>query len=360
VKKKVVFVGAFNKNTTNIGGQLFACTSLVESELSDVIRWRLIDTTAETNQFRSKWNRSYYAAARLVNFLWSLVSFRPASVLIFFAHRGSFLEKGLMAVLAKMTGKKVILCGRSGLLITDITTSNFWRRFARTIFRWADVVVCQSIGWERFFIANLGAVTRYRVISNWISTGQYEDVRRMRNTEISGGNISILFLGWVTKDKGIFELLTAFSKLKGDNLRLIIAGDGDELESARAEARRLGIGNITTFPGWVKGDAKRDWLMQADVFVLPSYYEGLPNSLLEAMASAIAVVATRVGGIPDLVTDGHNGFLVDAKDPDDLADKIQMLVDDSRKRRLFAERGYEHVLNNHSLRAAVSAFKEIL
>jgi glycosyltransferase involved in cell wall biosynthesis len=86
----------------------------------------------------------------------------------------------------------------------------------------------------------------------------------------------------------------------------------------------------------------------------------LPNSLLEAMASAIAVVATRVGGIPDLVTDGHNGFLVDAKDPDDLADKIQMLVDDSRKRRLFAERGYEHVLNNHSLRAAVSAFKEIL
>ena len=120
----------------------------------------------------------------------------------------------------------------------------------------------------------------------------------------------ILFLGRLHRDKGIFDLVDALSRLRADvpDLRLVCAGAGDRRPVARY-AERLGIADAVRFTGWVGPSGKRALLETAAVFALPSYSEGVPLSLLEAMAAGTPVVASAVGGIPDAVVDGTSGLL---------------------------------------------------
>jgi glycosyltransferase involved in cell wall biosynthesis len=125
----------------------------------------------------------------------------------------------------------------------------------------------------------------------------------------------VLFLGRLERDKGIFDLLEAVAVLRVSipDIRLVCAGEGN-LESVARYARRLGIEDSVSLPGWIGPAEKQSLMSVATVFVLPSYAEGLPMSLLEAMAAGVPVVATAVGGIPDVVTDGVDGLLFNPGD----------------------------------------------
>jgi glycosyltransferase involved in cell wall biosynthesis len=362
-KKRVTFVGAFDdRNKQNAGGQLFACTSLVKSKLSEAITWDLIDTTASTNQERGFVERSTKAILRIWKFVYSLFRFKPQTVLIFFAHGGSFIEKGIMALIAKLMGKRVVVCPRAGQLIEHITLHRFWKKFARLVFSAADVVVCQSGSWKLFFEEQVGFKShlKYTVIRNWILTHQYDENFVQRHKLANASTIKILFLGWVIKDKGIFELLDAFNQLQSPSVRLWIAGDGPELEAAKAKVSELKLSEVVHFYGWVFNDQKMQLLKEADIFVLPSYAEGMPNAVLEAMASGIPVVATTVGGIPDLIKDNVNGFLVKPGDANMLAEKITLLINDAEKRKSFSESAHVYSKENHSVEAAIESFRQIL
>jgi glycosyltransferase involved in cell wall biosynthesis len=139
--------------------------------------------------------------------------------------------------------------------------------------------------------------------------------------------VRILFLARIAPNKGIGELLDAFAQvLKGDpSLVLAIAGDG-ELEKAKNRARELGISDSVEFHGWVDTEKKRALLRSSAIFVLPSYAEGLPMALLEAMGAGIAVIATNVGGVPDAVTDGLNGLLIAPKDTPGLVAALEKAI----------------------------------
>jgi glycosyltransferase involved in cell wall biosynthesis len=121
----------------------------------------------------------------------------------------------------------------------------------------------------------------------------------------------VLFLGRMEATKGIFDLLQSVAALRAalPDVRLVCAGDGDRHAVARY-AERLGIADAVKFTGWVGPSGKRALLESAAVFVLPSYSEGLPMSLLEAMAAGVPVIASPVGGIPEVVVDGVSGYLV--------------------------------------------------
>lgn len=121
----------------------------------------------------------------------------------------------------------------------------------------------------------------------------------------------VLFLGRMQAAKGIFDLLQAVAALRPavPDVRLVCAGDGDRHAVARY-AERLGIADAVKFTGWVGPSGKRALLESAAVFALPSYSEGLPMSLLEAMSAGVPVIASPVGGIPEVVVDGVSGFLV--------------------------------------------------
>ena len=119
----------------------------------------------------------------------------------------------------------------------------------------------------------------------------------------------VLFLGRIEASKGVFELLEAVSALRPavPDVRLLFAGDGERAAVSR-QAARLGIADAVKFTGWVGPSGRRALLENAAVFALPSYEEGLPMSLLEAMAAGVPPVVSPVGGVPEVVVDGVSGL----------------------------------------------------
>ncbi len=149
---------------------------------------------------------------------------------------------------------------------------------------------------------------------------------------------TLLFIGRIERAKGVFDLLEAVSALRPGMpaLRLVCAGDGDTASVLR-HAERLGIADAVLFTGWIGPAEMRAWMDRSAVFVLPSYTEAMPMSLLEAMAAGLPVVATAIGGIPDVVTDGHDGFLFTPGDVATLEKLLrELLVDRTLAARLGA------------------------
>lgn len=360
-KKKVIFVGAFNKNNSlNTGGIIFASLGLLNSSLSERIEWQLIDTTPDNNLKRSLVARTAAAAQRLKEFV-SLLFGGSTHVLIFMGgYRASVIEKGLMTIFGKLAGKRVILCPVTGVLPSFVLQSTFMRLFVRFTFFCSYRVVSQSESWRKFFLEQIGhRPEKYVVIHNWIDLDAYQENYNQQSQRPQANRVSVLYLGWVIRDKGVFELVESFGKLQALNIDLWIAGDGDDLNTLKQQVEEKNLKNIR-FLGWAFKDQKMELLKKADIFVLPSYFEGLPNALLEAMASGIPVIASNVGGIPDLIADGTNGFLVEPKDAVTLSAKIRLLAESATLRKDFSERGYKYVRENHSFEKAISAFNEII
>ncbi len=164
--------------------------------------------------------------------------------------------------------------------------------------------------------------------------------------------LHVLYLGHIGKEKGSFDLLSAAKtvlKLEHDVIFEFVgqeqkAGDIDKLSAQIVDA---GLEqNIRISPA-VSGAEKIKLFASADIFVYPSYHEGMPMAVIEALACGLPIVATRVGGIPDLVFPGLNGFLVSAGKPDHLANAIQQLIGNSQLR---------HSMQAASLRLALENF----
>ena len=141
----------------------------------------------------------------------------------------------------------------------------------------------------------------------------------------------VLFLGCLEAEQGIFDLLQAVARLCAESpecfsdLRLVCAGGGERAEVAR-HAERLGIGAVVKFTGWVGPSGKRALLENAAAIALPRYSAGLPMSLLEAMAAGVPAVASPVGAIPEVLTDGASGLLVAPGDVTALARALRKLL----------------------------------
>lgn len=133
--------------------------------------------------------------------------------------------------------------------------------------------------------------------------------------------------------KGLADLIEAMALLSPDfsNLRLEIAGEGPERENLEEQARRLGLMQRIRFLGWQRemGPVFRSW----DIFAMPSLTEGFPMAALEAMAQGLPVVATSVGGLPELVEEGATGYLVPPSDAEALARGLRTLIVDTKRRQ---------------------------
>ena len=111
--------------------------------------------------------------------------------------------------------------------------------------------------------------------------------------------------------------------------------------------------------GWVSGAAKERELQQATLYVLPSYIEGLPMGVLEAMAIGAPVIATKVGGIPDAIEDGANGFLVEPGDVNALADRIIQLLADAQLRNRFATAARARIVSSFSPERVLARLEDV-
>ncbi|MEL6643262.1 MAG: glycosyltransferase family 4 protein [Pseudomonadota bacterium] len=160
----------------------------------------------------------------------------------------------------------------------------------------------------------------------------------------------LVFVGRVTAVKGLRVLLEAFGHVAGDHsgLRLTIVGDGDDREVLEDMARPLG--DAVYFTGYLSQAEVAETLATADALVLPSFAEGVPVVLMEAMASGRPVIATRVAGVSELVEDGVSGFLAPPGDATGFADRIVQLASNPDLRKRMGQAGREKVLAEFDIR----------
>jgi glycosyltransferase involved in cell wall biosynthesis len=166
------------------------------------------------------------------------------------------------------------------------------------------------------------------------------------------GRVRITFLGKIGPNKGTRQLIEALATLVDrSDWTAMICGNG-AVEDARNLANRLGIADRTFFPGWLDAQATAAQLRRTDVFVLPSFSEGLPMAILEAFAWGIAVVATPVGSIPEVIEHERNGLIVPVGDVSALAQAIRRLVQDANLRRTLGETARR----DHAARFDINAY----
>jgi glycosyltransferase involved in cell wall biosynthesis len=267
----------------------------------------------------------------------------PAVVHVHAASHASFLRKSIVLLIARRSGCKTIfhLHGGGFRQFALEESGILKRRWIRHTLERSSVVITLSEGWAQF-VHGFAPRAKVAVVPNSVplpalaSPGQEQPQR-------------ILFLGRIEAAKGVFELLAAGARLARDfpGLRLVFGGDGD-LAPLRRRAAELGIAERVECLGWL-GPAERDAeLAKAAVFCLPSHAEGLPMSMLEAMAAGRAVVATRVGGIPETLRDGDNGLLVPARDDQALATALASLVGDAALRERLARRARTTIEQHYS------------
>lgn len=174
----------------------------------------------------------------------------------------------------------------------------------------------------------------------------------------------LLFLGRMEKTKGIYELLEAMVILKsqGREFELTMAGDGSELENFRNAIPKEMKDSISVV-GFVSGARKAELFREAHIFVLPTYFEGLPNSILEAFSFGLPVLTRPVGGIPDIFENGRNGILCKTLDPKEIAEGIVELSRDIKSYReisLVNNSQSEYYLASHVSRRLVNIYNELL
>jgi glycosyltransferase involved in cell wall biosynthesis len=220
------------------------------------------------------------------------------------------------------------------------------RRLIRRHLEKASCVVVLSESWKAF-IASIAPNAKVSVVPNYVRLPPPADP-----TAKDDG--VILFLGLIGPRKGVFDLIKAFAALRSDHpqARLVLGGNGQVAEAAGL-ARDLRVEDRVALVGWVDGETKATLLRSSPIYVLPSYNEGLPMGVLEAMAAGAAVVTTRVGGIPELVTDGIDGTLLDPGDLDGLTNALRVLLSDTALRMRIAEAGRRRIESHYSDRVVL-------
>jgi glycosyltransferase involved in cell wall biosynthesis len=168
---------------------------------------------------------------------------------------------------------------------------------------------------------------------------------------IAGDVFHILCVGRLAPAKGQAILLAAVARLveRGRHVHADLAGDGPDRSALEKEAARLNVARSVTFHGAVNQDRVRELLSRADVFVLPSFAEGVPVSLMEAMAMEIPCVSTIIAGIPELIESGEDGILVPASDSDLVAGAIEKLIEDPEFRLRLGRTARRKIVEQYNL-----------
>jgi glycosyltransferase involved in cell wall biosynthesis len=344
-KPRYVFVGGFAEEAPDgsFGGQLAACRSLVRSGISDHVDWILIDSTTTSIPPPPFHQRLKPAASRMARFVMAVARGDTKGALVFTSAGTSFIEKGAMVIACHRLKKRVVLSPRSGLILDDLQRSRWMRQYITYVMSCADVVMCQSTALRDHLVSITSLPPeKFQIVYNWIDTSTVALSKRAHG----GRQTVFLYLGRLETYKGILDLIEAVG-MERDSLfdaRFIICGAGGAQEAAERRASELGISPRFDFRGWVKDEAKRTAFDESDVLVMPSHREGLPNSLLEGMASGLAVIGTRVGGIPDVVQAEVTGLLVEPRKPGALGAALRRLHESGSLRERLASAARASVL----------------
>lgn len=356
-RDKILMVGPL---PPQIGGVEFFVEALLKSSLRDRFPIRHLDISKpksrQHKQFDSPsgYARSFRRDIKLTLFSFAYSIYHFARYLCIIPRREigivhlhtssymSFWEKCLYLDLAKLLGVKVVLHVHGSSFDQFIVASKpRIRRLILSHLNRCDCVVALSETWYKFFTSYLPAA-KVAQVENGIDLSIYKNLQ----TTPSATPL-VVFLGEICARKGIYDLLPAlqnvFAAIPEARARFIGPG---EIDQARMKTEELGIADKIDFSGPRWGREKAELIAAGWCLVLPSYAEVMPLVILEGFAARLPVIATFVGGIPDVVQEGVNGFLVHAGDVDNLrAAILRILMDADLRQRMAAsneQAAWEH------------------
>jgi glycosyltransferase involved in cell wall biosynthesis len=327
-------------------------TELLLNALGDefyVIHLDTADRRGLSNVGRIDFRNVLLAAYHAFEYFLLLLLKNPKVVYVQIAQdRLAFLRDSLFLIPARLLGKKVIVHLHGGYFATFYRSASVstQRLIRYCLGKSARVIVLGSSLGNMF--EGILPRERVRVIPNGIPDSFSEKRCRPSN----GHRRTVLFLGTLMREKGTLDVLAAMPTIaeRVPDVQAIFAGEWyrpEDRSAAEETITNLGLATHVQFVGTVAPPFKYDLLSQADVFVLPSYNEGQPYAVLEAMAAGLPVVSSSVGCIPETVIDGENGFILEPGSREAFGDKVALLLGDEQLRKKMGEASRQRFLENY-------------
>lgn len=299
----------------------------------------------------SKWEKLAKALKGYLLFFREMILNKPDIVHIHSSFGPSFYRKMPFIYMACFRGVPVINHIHGAEFETFyLKASDRKKRRIRKVYGKCTMLIALSEEWKR----NLESVVspeKITVIENYCKIPDLSGTEKKKQ---------ILFLGEIGKRKGCYDIPEIYGRVleKGERLPLIMAGDGELAEVKKLFEDRDLLESVS-FPGWVRGADKDKCLKESGIFLFPSYYEGMPMAVLEAMAYGMAIVTTRVGGIPHLLEDGGSGYLCEPGDIEGLSKRLLELSKDGDKRRKMGERARQKAIADYSMESHIKKLMDL-
>ncbi|CZQ96520.1 glycosyl transferases group 1 [Trichococcus palustris] len=288
------------------------------------VELHFIPTYIETNAI----NKILFFGVAYFKIIWALLTFGPDVIHIHMSYRGSFQRTYLIHKLCLIFGvQDVIHLHGSEFKKWYDESKSYKQKKIRSLLRECSAMIVLGDEWKRR-IKEIEPKTNTIVVSNTVSIP-------IEIVKWNDSRFQVLFLGVLIKRKGVDILLEAVSLLhsKGnlDHVQFVIAGTGEEEIFLKGKSALLGLEDKVRFLGWTEGEVKRQLMKESQMLVLPSYNEGLPMAVLEAISYGVPVVATEVGDMKAAILDDQNGYLVQPGDAKILAIAMEKIFRSDKK-----------------------------
>ncbi len=276
----------------------------------------------------------------------------------------AIIRDTLLCILSNILNKKSVLYIHGGKYFWDTNMNFILHLFVRIMLRLAGKVIVLSNKERTYLSAKYNPdLSRLASLDNigikvlpYCVLRHFAKININKNKEIT----EILFLGRIHPDKGIKEIIDSIRLLNSwtKNFRFILCGDGPKKQNIVKILSEL-LNDRFRYEGVVRSEKKYKILQSADILLLPSYYEAMPMSILEAMAYGCVPVVTDVGSVNTVIKHNNNGFFIKTRDYYDIADKLQYLIKNKAVLQQLSINAYQTIKKHYSCDNYIKNLKEI-
>ena len=348
MKKKVCMVVP---SFTAKGGITSVVNGYRNSQLTEDYDVRFIETYCDGSVIQ----KTSKALSAYLKFIYTALFWKPNLVHVHSSFGGSFYRKALIIEIASLSKIPVVNH------VHGADFDEFYRKKSQKkkktiekIYNKCIRTIALSEEWKKN-LAEIVPEQTIRVVENYGIL--QEDLIKEKFTKPN--NKLILFLGFICERKGCFDIPAIVDQVcrKIPDARFILGGSG-EIEKVKQKLRAKYKENVE-FPGWIRNEQKKQYLRDADIFLLPSYNEGMPMAILDAMGCGLPIVSTDVGGIPKIVRQGINGYLYKPGDSKSMACAIIEYLTDDEKRLKAGRESVDVIRKSYSLQQNIDKLERV-
>jgi glycosyltransferase involved in cell wall biosynthesis len=372
LRKKILIVGPL---PPTVGGITTCILNILTSSLNEKYEFTSFTTSRPTvGLIKDVYNHSlilhiglgYLVRSvlvtlhHLIKFPITLVIRNPKLVHIHTPDYWPFWESSIYVFVSRIFRRKTIVHIHATTFDKFYQNSNALLKYLiRKTLNISDKIIVLSSRWKNLFV-KLVPERKLVVVPNAVKAAMFNNQWRRRS--IKSNVVKVLFVGGTeAKRKGVYDVLKAIpivTERYGPNILFILIGRCD-INKIRTICEKRGINNCLKILGYLETSDKIKVFSSSDIYILPSYSEGLPIAMLEAMAAGLPIISTPVGSIPEVIEEGVNGYLIKPGDFYELADRILVLARDKKLRQRMGENNAEKIRKENDLKIIMEKVGEI-